>query len=81
MISVLHTWGQTLTLNPLIHCIIPGGGITSDVHWKSTRCKCKFLYPVKALCAVFRAQYVAGLLKAFAEQAPQFFNQLFATPW
>ena len=73
--------GQTLTLHPHLHCIIPGGGITSTGHWKSTRCKGKFLYPVKALSAVFRARYVAGLRKVFPEQTPEFFNQLFATPW
>jgi hypothetical protein len=81
MISILHTWGQTLTLHPHLHCIIPGGGITSTGHWKSTRCKGKFLYPVKALSAVFRARYVAGLRKTFPEQPPEFFHQLFATPW
>ena len=27
MISVLHTWGQTLSLHPHVHLIIPGGGI------------------------------------------------------
>ncbi|MBC6490663.1 IS91 family transposase [Flavihumibacter stibioxidans] len=81
MISILHTWGQTLTLHPHLHCIVPGGGITSTGHWKSTRCKGKFLYPVKALSAVFRARYAAALRKAFPEQPPEFFNQLFATPW
>ncbi len=81
MITILHTWGQTLTLHPHLHCIIPGGGITSAGHRKSTRCKGKFLYPVKALSAVFRARYVAGLRKVFPEQTPEFFNQLFATPW
>ena len=25
-LSVLHTWGQTLTLHPHIHCVVPGGG-------------------------------------------------------
>ena len=81
MISILHTWGQTLTLHPHLHCIIPGGGISSTGQWKSTRCKGKFLYPVKALSAVFRARYVAALRKQFPEQPPEFFNQLFATPW
>ena len=23
MISILHTWGQTLTLHPHLHCIVP----------------------------------------------------------
>jgi hypothetical protein len=28
MISILHTWGLTLSLHPHLHCIIPGGGFT-----------------------------------------------------
>jgi hypothetical protein len=81
MISILHTWGQTLTLHPHLHCIIPGGGIAPGGQWKSTRRKGKFLYPVKALSTVFRARYVAALRNAFPEQPPTFFNQLFCTPW
>lgn len=36
MISILHTWGQTLTLHHHLHCILPGGGISSTGGWKST---------------------------------------------
>ena len=25
---VLHTWGQTLTHHPHVHCIVPGGGLS-----------------------------------------------------
>jgi hypothetical protein len=81
MISILHTWGQTLTLHPHLHCIIPGGGITKTGLWKNTRCKGKFLYPVKSVSAVFRARYVAALRKAFPHQPPVFFNRLFDKPW
>lgn len=28
MISILHTWGQTMSLHPHLHCIVPGGGLT-----------------------------------------------------
>jgi Putative transposase len=27
---VLHTWGQTLTHHPHVHCITPGGGPSLD---------------------------------------------------
>src|SRR3954464_14391635 len=30
MIAILHTWGQTLTHHPHVHCIVPGGGIGPD---------------------------------------------------
>ena len=30
MIAILHTWGQTLTHHPHVHCIVPGGGVGPD---------------------------------------------------
>ena len=81
MISVLHTWGQTLSLHPHLHCIIPGGGITKAGHWKATRNNGKFLFPVKALSKVFRARYVAALRKALPNESKDFFNNLFNTNW
>ena len=29
-LAVLHTWGQALTHHPHIHCVVPGGGLSSD---------------------------------------------------
>lgn len=43
--SVLHTWGQNLSLHPHIHMIVPGGGIDSNGKWKNS--KKKFFLPVK----------------------------------
>ena len=63
MIAVLHTWGQTLNLHPHLHCIVPGGGICKNGKWKNIRVDGKFLFPVQALSAVFRAKYVALLRK------------------
>jgi hypothetical protein len=81
MISILHTWGQALTLHPHLHCIIPGGGITNANHWKATRTNGKFLFPVRALSSVFRARYVAGLRKAFPNEPKSLFESLFKTNW
>lgn len=81
MISILHTWGQTLSLHPHLHCIIPGGGITKAGYWKSSRSNGKFLYPVKALSKVFRARYVAGLRKALPGESKTFFQNLFNSNW
>jgi hypothetical protein len=61
MITILHTWGQNLSLHPHIHCIVPAGGLTSAGHWKTTRTDGKFLFPVKAMSQVFRARFVATL--------------------
>ena len=30
MTAVLHTWGQNLALHPHVHCIVPGGGLTTN---------------------------------------------------
>lgn len=66
-IAVLHTWGQTLTLHPHLHCIIPAGGITIQGNWKPSRGKGSFLFPVKALSLVFRAKFRDGLKQVAAK--------------
>jgi hypothetical protein len=61
MVCILHTWGQTLSLHPHLHCIIPGGGLTKENRWKSARGKGKYLFPVLAMSQVFRTLYLKGL--------------------
>jgi hypothetical protein len=62
IISVLHTWGQQLSFHPHIHCIVSGGGITSDNTWKeATKNRWRFLLPVKAMSVVYRAKFLAAL--------------------
>lgn len=63
MISVLHTWGQTLCLHPHIHMIVPGGGITAAGYWKNAKCHGNYLFPVKAMSTVFKNKYMQGFLK------------------
>src|SRR5271168_1775640 len=29
-VTVLHTWGQNLQHHPHVHCLVPGGGLSSD---------------------------------------------------
>lgn len=52
-VSILHTWGQTLTYHPHIHMIVPAGGLTEDQSEWIPSSK-KFLLPVKVLSAIFR---------------------------
>jgi len=61
MVSILHTWGQTLSLHPHLHCIVPGGGLTKENKWKTAKSKGKFLFPVKAMSPVFRGKYLDAL--------------------
>ena len=67
MISILHTWGQQLTLHPHLHCIIPGGGLTKQGKWKQVKANGHYLFPVKALSKVFRAKYVSQVRKQVAD--------------
>jgi hypothetical protein len=67
MISILHTWGQQLTLHPHLHCIIPAGGLTQQQKWKHCKTKGNYLFPVKALSKVYRAKYMHHLRKHIAE--------------
>jgi hypothetical protein len=62
MIAVLHTWGQNLQLHPHIHCLVPGGGLTAQGKWRSSKAKGKYLFPVKALSKVFRGKFTDGLI-------------------
>jgi hypothetical protein len=58
MVSLLHTWGQNLSLHPHLHCIIPNGGYNKDLHrWKFPRYS-KFLFPVKVLSAVYKKKFL-----------------------
>ena len=80
MISVLHTWGQNLSLHPHLHCIIPAGGITKSGRWKATSAKGKYLFPVKEMKKVFRARYVAALRKEMTLDK-DLSEKLFAKHW
>lgn len=59
MTAVLHTWGQTLTQHIHLHCLIPGGALDKQAHWRGA--KKGYLFPVKALSGVFRAKMLAAL--------------------
>jgi hypothetical protein len=62
---VLHTWGQTLTAHPHLHCVVPGGGIALDgQRWIA--CRPGFFLPVKVLSRRFRKLYLRYLERAYA---------------
>lgn len=63
MIAILHTWGQTMTLHPHLHCIVPGGGLTKQNKWRKAKSAGKYLFNVKAMSKVFRGKFMAQLKK------------------
>jgi hypothetical protein len=75
LIAVLHTWGQTLTHHPHVHCLVPGGGVALDgQRWVG--CKPNFLLSVRALSKTFRRLFLDGLAAAFRRGELGFFGEL-----
>lgn len=73
--AVLHTWGQNLLHHPHLHCVVPGGGLSSDhEHWVS--CRPGFFLPVKVLSRLFRRLFLDALQQAFQNGALRFFGEL-----
>ncbi len=60
---VLHTWGQNLLFHPHVHCVVTGGGLSSDgTRWIAA--PEKYLLPVKVLAKLFRGMFLAALDRA-----------------
>jgi len=58
LISVLHTWGQNLSLHPHMHMIVPGGGIGEDGKWIQTKGHGDFLFPFRIMSQVFKGKFM-----------------------
>lgn len=74
-LTVLHTWGQNLSHHPHIHCVVPGGGLSSN-HTRWIASRENFLLPVRVLSRVFRGKFLAFLRKAFRESKLQLHGKL-----
>lgn len=82
MISILHTWGQTMTLHPHLHCIVPGGGLTKAGNWKTARSDGKYLFNVKAMSKTFRGKFIAALKEQLPqEMTRELLNALYKHHW
>ena len=65
ILSILHTWGQTLVRHPHVHCVVPAGGLSLD-HRRWIRPKyASFFLPITVLSRVFRGKCVAALRRAY----------------
>ena len=74
MTSFLHTWGQQINHHIHLHCIVPGGAISTDKkQWN--RAKSTYLFPVRAMSRVFRGSFVSQLRSAYKEQKLGFHGQ------
>ena len=91
MISILHSWGQTMTLHPHLHCIVPGGGITrpsplrgegKGVRWKMAKSDGKYLFNVKAMSRVYRGRFIDALKQQLPqEMTKELVNTLYKHNW
>jgi hypothetical protein len=74
-LAVLHTWGQRLDHHPHLHCVVPGGGLSSDrTRWISARES--FFLPVRVLSRLFRGKFIAYLREALEEGRVKFHGKL-----
>ena len=64
VMAVLHTWGSNLSYHPHVHCLVTGGGLSSDGRtWMKARND--YLVPVRALSRLFRGLFLDRLRKQF----------------
>jgi len=75
ILSVLHTWTQTLRHHPHIHCVVPAGGLSPD-HTRWVPARHRFFLPVDVLSEVFRGKFLDQLRRAFKRGELQFFGDL-----
>lgn len=65
--AVLHTWGQQMNVHPHLHCIVTGGALSADgSRWRTPRQR-QFLFPVRAVAALFRGKFLDGLQRLLRE--------------
>jgi len=75
LVAVLHSWGQTLSYHPHLHCIVPGGGLSPDgTRWVA--CRPNFFLPVRVLSRLFRRLFLQALRTAFEAGQLQFFGDI-----
>jgi hypothetical protein len=96
VLSILHTWGQTLVRHPHVHCVVPAGGLSPDHQRWIHPPYAGFFLPVRVLSRVFRGKFVEALRRAYRRneldlagseylRAPDawraFVDTLFETDW
>jgi hypothetical protein len=64
-LCVLHTWGQTLTHHPHLHCVVPAGGFAPGGDAWVRPQRAGFFAPKAVLAEVFRGKFHDGLKALF----------------
>lgn len=66
---VLHTWRQDLGQHLHLHAVMACGVLGASGQWHVPVRSADFLFPVRALSAVFRAKFMAALTRRASQQA------------
>lgn len=68
---ILHTWGSNMYYHPHLHCIVAGGGITTDEKGNEFFKKApkNFFLPVKVLSKLFKSIFLKKLGKMHKDLA------------
>lgn len=66
LLTILHTWSQTMIDHFHIHCLIPAGVLSADGR-RWTRSNEKFLFRVQSLAKEFKNQYLSMIVNRFNE--------------
>lgn len=75
LITILHTWTQTLIDHPHIHCVMPAGALSEDgVEWKNSQRG--FLFPIKVVKKVYRGKFMSFFKNAVTNGEIQFHGNL-----
>lgn len=75
-LCILHTWGQTLTHHPHLHCVVPAGGFDSGrAAWVRPK-SAGFFAPKAVLSEVFRGKFYDGLKGLFRRRQLAFHGLL-----
>ena len=65
IIMALHTWGRALSLHPHIHCLVSGGGLDDERHWRAVQYD--YLLPVAVVKSLYKGKLLARLWAAVNE--------------
>lgn len=81
ILSVLHTWGQTLAHHPHLHCVISGGGTSPDgKRWidckSSNKNQKSFFIHHKIISRKFRGKFIDLLKLAYRKGELSFYGDL-----
>lgn len=80
IISVLHTWSQTLLDHPHIHTIVTGGGLSKDKKsWIS--CKKDYFINIDVMSQRFRSIFLVGLKELYKHKKIQFRGKIEELKW